>query len=130
MIFVDTGAWYASLVEDEPHHDDVVAWVNGNTEPLITTDFCIAETLNLFVARKRPKLATAFSKSVFGGRLCRLHILTERELVRTVPLFQTKCVVGWSFTDCTSQTVIGDLGIQTALALDQHFRQFGIRIVP
>jgi uncharacterized protein len=32
----------------------------------------------------------------------------------------------WSFTDCTSRVIIEKLGIPTAFAFDQHFRQFGI----
>ena len=38
---------------------------------------------------------------------------------------------GWSFTDCTSYVVMERLGIETALAFDDHFRQFGtVTVVP
>jgi predicted nucleic acid-binding protein len=37
----------------------------------------------------------------------------------------------WSFTDCTSKAVLERLGIATAFAFDQHFRQFGsVTVVP
>ena len=37
----------------------------------------------------------------------------------------------WSFTDCTSKTVMDSLGIRTAFAFDGHFREFGsIEVVP
>lgn len=130
MIFVDTGGWYASIVADEPHHQAVASWIASNTEPLLTTNFCLAETLNLLVARKRPLLAASFAKSLLEQRLCQLHLVTEVELARSVAVFQTQCHAGWSFTDCTSKVVIDSLGIQTAIALDKHFRQFGIKIVP
>jgi hypothetical protein len=32
----------------------------------------------------------------------------------------------WSFTDCVSYTVMTQLGISEAFALDEHFKQFGI----
>ena len=35
----------------------------------------------------------------------------------------------WSFTDCVSRAVIERLGITTAVAFDEHFRQFGTVIV-
>ena len=130
MIFVDTGAWYASIVVDEPHHHDVAAWIALNAEPLLTTDFCLAETLNLLVARRLPMLASSFAKSLFERTLCDLHFVTEEELARAIPVFQIKCYAGWSFTDCISKTVIDALEIRTAIALDDHFRQFGIKVVP
>jgi predicted nucleic acid-binding protein len=35
----------------------------------------------------------------------------------------------WSFTDCTSRVLMERLGIQTAFAFDDHFRQFGTVVV-
>ena len=35
----------------------------------------------------------------------------------------------WSFTDCVSRVVMERLGIQTAFALDDDFRQFGTVVV-
>lgn len=31
----------------------------------------------------------------------------------------------WSFTDCTSKVVMEEVGCRTAIAFDEHFRQFG-----
>lgn len=37
----------------------------------------------------------------------------------------------WSFTDCVSKVVMERLGLTSAFAFDQHFRQFGsVRVVP
>ena len=43
-------------------------------------------------------------------------------------LFQQRATVPWSFTDCTSKTIIDNLGITTLLAPDDHFRQLGLNI--
>jgi len=51
MIFVDTGAWYASLVPTDPDHTKAVQWLAGNDSPLLTTDYVIDETLTLLRAR-------------------------------------------------------------------------------
>lgn len=46
-------------------------------------------------------------------------------------MFSTYQDKGWSFTDCVSRVVMGRLGIDTALAFDEHFRQFGtVNVVP
>lgn len=130
MVFVDTGAWFASVVVDEPHHYDVNSWLENNSEPLSTTDYCLTETLNLFVARRRPSLGIAFGKALLKGKLASLHYLKEAQIARAFVLFESRCNAGWSFTDCTSKIVVDDLGINRAVALDQHFRQFGIEVVP
>ena len=39
MIFVDTGAWFASVVPWDANHVAAVAWFGQNQETLITTDY-------------------------------------------------------------------------------------------
>ena len=41
MIFVDTGAWYASLGPTDPDHGRAVQWLAENHSPLLTTDYVI-----------------------------------------------------------------------------------------
>jgi len=36
----------------------------------------------------------------------------------------------WSFTDCTSYAIIKNANITKAVSFDEHFRQFGIEILP
>ncbi len=35
----------------------------------------------------------------------------------------------WSFTDCVSYAVMKRLGITSAIAFDEHFKQFGFAVV-
>ena len=51
MIFVDTGAWFASVVPSDRDHAAATHWLNQNTQPLITTDYIVDETLTLLKAR-------------------------------------------------------------------------------
>ena len=53
MVFVDTGAWFALFVPSEANHAPVKAWLDASTEPLLTTDYCIDETLTLLLKRGR-----------------------------------------------------------------------------
>jgi predicted nucleic acid-binding protein len=50
-IFVDTGAWFASIVPADPHHRRIVEFLHRNSLPLITSDYVIDETLTLLRAR-------------------------------------------------------------------------------
>ena len=125
MVFVDTGIWFAEFVPDDPDHTGVSAWFAANVEPVLTTDYCVDETLTLLVARKRWQRALEAGRVLFDSNLVQLHFVTADQADRAWILFQQRATAAWSFTDCTSKVVIDDLKIRTAAALDDHFRQFG-----
>jgi predicted nucleic acid-binding protein len=129
MVFVDTGAWFAKFVPEDPQHAHVEAWFNSTTDRLITTDYCIDETLTLLVARHRLARAMVAGRALFDPSVTAVHYLTQNQVERAWILFQQRAAGGWSFTDCTSKIVIDDLDIRTAAALDDHFRQFGSVVV-
>jgi uncharacterized protein len=72
MIFVDTGAWYASLVPTDPDHTRAVQWLAQNHSPLVTTDYVIDETLTLLRARGERTRALALGK-FFDHDLAEIH---------------------------------------------------------
>ncbi|GIX00055.1 MAG: hypothetical protein KatS3mg111_3387 [Pirellulaceae bacterium] len=130
MIFVDTGIWFARFAPDDPAHQRVVAWFAANDQTLVTPDYCVDETLTLLVARHHIRRSIEAGRHFFDRSLADLHYLTVDQLHRAWILFQQRAAAGWSFTDCTSKIVIDELGIKTAAVLDEHFRQFGIEVVP
>jgi predicted nucleic acid-binding protein len=118
MIFVDTGAWYASLVPTDPDHAKAVMWLTENHSPLLTTDYVIDETLTLLRVRGERKRALIYK-------------ITAADLTLAWETFEQFDDKNWSFTDCTSKVVIEQLSIKVAFAFDHHFRQFGtIQVVP
>ncbi|HEY1602723.1 MAG TPA: PIN domain-containing protein [Pirellulales bacterium] len=130
MIFVDTSAWFARFVADDPDHARVAKWFEANDERLVTSDYCIDETLTLLIARKRPRLALQVGQQLFAQAICSIHFLTSDIINRAWILFQQQAASRWSFTDCTSKVVIDELGIRAAVASDVHFRAFGIVVLP
>ena len=131
MIFVDSGAWFALYVSRDPQHTSAARWLAANPGPLLTTDYVIDETLTLLRSRGQPALALDFGVDVFRGDLAVVHYLTRSEIAAAWEVFRTFADKAWSFTDCTSKVVIEALGIPTAFAFDQHFRQFGtVAVVP
>jgi len=131
MVFVDTGVWCAWHVAGDPDHAIIEQWIKANRQPLVTTDYCINETLTLLVVRRRPALALDAGRAFFHQNVAKIHFVTQNQVERAWILFQQRAAAGWSFTDCTSKIVIDDLGIATAAALDDHFRQFGnVAVVP
>jgi len=131
MIFVDTGAWYASLVPTDPQHAIAVQWLAANHSPLLTTDYVIDETLTLLRARGERKRALLLGARFFDLGLAEIHKITPADLVLAWTVFEQFDDKDWSFTDCTSKVVMEQLNIEVAFAFDHHFQQFGtIQVVP
>lgn len=125
MIFTDTSGWYATFVASDADHHRASHWMTLNTTPLITTDYVIDETLTLLRARGHGSLAIRFGTSAFAGRLGVVHYLNRSQIAAAWDVFHRYADKDWSFTDCTSKVVMESLGVTTAFAFDQHFRQFG-----
>ncbi len=117
MIFVDTGAWFASLIPTDADHASAVAWLDVNCSPLLTTDYVIDETLTLLRARGERKRALLLGERFFRFGLAEIHKITETDLMLAWETFERFADKDWSFTDCTSKVVIEQLGIKEAFAL-------------
>ena len=131
MIFVDTGAWYASLVPTDPNYLKAVQWLSANQSTLLTTDYVIDETLTLLRVRGERTRALVLGARFFDDGLAEIHKITTTELTLAWKTFEQFDDKDWSFTDCTSKVVMEELGIKVAFAFDHHFHQFGtIQVVP
>ena len=73
MIFVDTGAWFASVVPSDIDHASASQWLKQNSEPLLTTDYIIDETLTLLRARGESTRAIRLAEQFFSGALSQVH---------------------------------------------------------
>jgi uncharacterized protein len=131
MIFVDTGAWFASLVPDDEFHPAAIAFLRTNDEPLVTTDYVLDELLTLLKARGHTRRGEVFVREVLNGKITRLEWVAELDFMQPILVYQQYRDKSLSFTDCVSLTVIRRLEIKKAFAFDEHFRQFGtVLIVP
>jgi len=131
MIFVDTSAWFATFVPWDADHQQASDWFRLNRDPLVTTDYVIDETLTLLRSRGERSRGLLLADDFFLGDLAEVHFLTADGIRAAVAVFRRFADKDWSFTDCTSKVVIERLGLTTAFAFDQHFRQFGtVTVVP
>jgi predicted nucleic acid-binding protein len=131
MIFVDSGAWLASLVRTDPDHDNATRWLDANRSTLMTSDYVVDETLTLMRARGCEAEALICGDWFFDSQRIPIVRVTDDDCVQAWQLFRDYRDKRWSFTDCTSKVVMQRLGITTAISFDHHFRQFGdISVVP
>jgi uncharacterized protein len=131
LIFVDTSVWFAYFVEEDVDHALVRAWHSQMTDVLVTTDYVLDELLTLLKARGYARKAARVGDLIFAESMCELLYLNVEDVEEAWRLFRRFDDKAWSFTDCTSYIVMQRLGITTAAALDDHFRQFGfVSVVP
>ncbi len=129
MIFVDIGAWFASIVPSNPDHEAASRWLSRNTEPLLTTDYVVDETLTLLKVRGEARRALRIGEEFFRESLSRVYYLSTDDILSTWETFQRFSDKEWSFTDCASKVVIDKLKLTHAFAFDHHFHQFGTVII-
>lgn len=131
MIFVDTSFWFAQLVTDDADHEVAQRWYDRNRATLVTTDYIVDELLTLLKARGHADQACSVGQRFFDEIVSDLIYLNVEGIEEAWRLFRRFDDKAWSFTDCTSYIVMQRLGITTAAALDDHFRQFGfVSVVP
>ena len=129
MIFVDTGAWYAAVIQEDPAHDvcrNLLTHANGR---LLTTDYIVDELLTLLTVRGHRDVAKQIGPRMWQAEITNLHWVTPRDVEAAWKVFTRFDDKSWSFTDCTSHAIMQQLGIVEALALDEHFRQFGFATI-
>ena len=131
MIFVDTSAWFAAFVPNDPYYADAGAWLEQNTEPLVTTDYVLDELLTLLSFRGEHRRAGWLGEEILRERVAQLEWVTSADVDAAWDVFRGFPEPGWSFTDCTSRVVIERLSIATAFAFKEHFRQLeDVTVVP
>lgn len=131
MTFVDTGAWFASVVPRDPGHGAVIAYMNNYPGVLLTTDYVIDEALTLLRSRGEGPRAVQLGRELYDLTPHRIHFIDRTDIRAAWELFRGEPQRAWSFTDCTSKVVIERLHIKQVLTFDHHFREFGaLMLVP
>lgn len=135
MIFVATGAWFAVAVRNDPDHEAAMRWLRRNREPLVTTDYILAETATLLRMRDKTacghRLAVQVASSILRGESAILEKVNEEDLGRALGVLRTYRDHFFSFVDCTSFVIMERLGIHRAFSFDSNFNEYrGIMRIP
>jgi len=129
-IFVDTSAWYAAVVRKDRDHEIAKEFLKNNTQPLITSDYIMDETVTLLLSRVGHSYAVRFLEMLQTSRKVQLIYLAPTQIAAAITLFCNRADKGWSFTDCSSFVLMEEYQLQVAFAFDEHFKQAGFRVKP
>jgi predicted nucleic acid-binding protein len=127
-IFVDTGGFYALLVQRDDRHAEatrILQSAANEQRGFVTTDCVLDETATLLVARDCGHLLRDFFDTVFASAACAV-VWTDAERFHAVKDYFLKHVdQHWSYTDCLSFRVMKERRLRDALSKDVHFEQAG-----
>ena len=124
-VFIDTNGFYSWLSSDDARHRKAVRFFTSTERPLVTTDWIIGETCNLFVARRVPRLARILFEALERSVSIHQTSIGADRFDRARDLFLKYEEHAFPLTDCTSFVVMRELGLKDALTADRHFRTMG-----
>lgn len=129
VVFVDTRAWFASFVPNDPDYQAASEWLDQNRAALVTSDYIFDELMTLFKTRGEFDRALIVGDQLRRKQIANVLTLTEGDLDAAWRAFSQFRDKAWSFTDCTSFAVMQRLEIREAFSFDHHFKQFGLGVV-
>ena len=106
MIFVDTGAWYAASVPNDPDRPAAAAFLSSNRERLATSEYIVDEVVTLLRARGENERAIDLGQELLFGKSCKLIWVQASDVRRAWDVFTRFDDKQWSFTDCISRVVM------------------------
>ncbi len=132
-MFVDTSALVALANRTDRNHKHAANYldrIHRTPGGMITTDYVLDETYTLL--RMRIGLRNTVT---FGEALMRSDLFTIVQVDASVQRlawewFKQYQGETFSFTDCTSLTVMTSLSIREAFTFDKHFAQAGFIVKP
>lgn len=130
-LFVDTSAVLALLnAEDNKHRVAHACWLGWIDEGVSfeTHNYVILESHALIQNRLGMAAVQGFESAI--QPLLAVHWIQPKTHQSAVQLLLAANRRGLSLVDCTSFVVMGQLGIESVFAFDQHFAEQGFRIFP
>jgi predicted nucleic acid-binding protein len=129
MIFVDTSAFYALLDADDQNYaqaSEIWRDMVEAEEDLVTTNYVLVETFALIQNRLGLEAVRQFQDDV-------VPVLTVEFVTQEIHRLGIAAVLAasrrnLSLVDCISFEVMRDMGIKSAFAFDDHFRQYGFSL--
>ena len=133
-LFVDTGAFIALTDADDENHKPAVAFYRNAKEKgtrFVTTNFVVCETMNYLRARISHNIAALFRENLKKSGSIEIVTVTPSIEDAAFTIFKRYTDQDFSFTDCTSFSIMSSLKLKSVFTFDKHFEQFeGIGRLP
>ncbi|HWO15263.1 MAG TPA: PIN domain-containing protein [Solirubrobacterales bacterium] len=132
-VFVDTSAFVALRNESEAEHERARAALAGlisEGAALFTSNYVFAETYTALMVRVGREEAIEWGRRFRAGGAVEMVRLDQEIEDEAWEILERHSDKSWSYVDATSFALIERDGGNEAFALDTHFAQRGLRVLP
>ncbi len=133
MIFVDTGAFFASKVANDINYSSALIIESqiqeGTYGKMVTTNYILDELFTLLRGRVAHKEVIQIGESIRKSPNIRIIWIQGALEEKGWDFFKLHQDKTFSFTDCMSFIVMEALNIDIAFTYDSHFKQAGFQII-
>ncbi|MDH5203808.1 MAG: PIN domain-containing protein [Nitrospirota bacterium] len=126
-IFIDTGAFIALIDAGDENHKAAKTFYKSAIEKgtkFVTTNFVVCETMNYLSARVSHDVSVIFRENLKKSSFIEIITITPFVEDSAFNIFKQYADKDFSFTDCTSFSVMKSLKINRSFAFDKHFEQY------
>lgn len=130
-MFVDAGAFIGLYARRDQYSERAMAiWheLQPHRSTLRTTDFVVAETLNLLGKVAGPQAAAQAGLAIY--RQLTVMAVEQADVLTALDWMRRYADQRFSFVDCTSFVVMRRLGLKRAFTFDHHFAIAGFEVWP
>lgn len=128
MIFVDTSAFLAIENRRDAHHSRALSlrntWLKKG-QTLVTSDYVLDESYTIIRLRAGHPVVVQFGEAIRNSQLLRIVYVTPEIIEEAWRLFKAHADHDFSFTDCTTFSLMERLSISAAFTFDSHFKEYG-----
>jgi predicted nucleic acid-binding protein len=128
MIFVDTSAFLAIENRLDAHHSRALSlrdsWLKKG-QTLVTSDYVLDESYTIIRLRAGHPVAIQFGEAIRHSQILRIIYVTPEIIEEAWRLFKAYGDHDFSFTDCTSFSLMDRLSIPAAFTFNSHFKEYG-----
>lgn len=120
-LFIDTGAFLALTDADDQNHKAAAAFYRNVKEKgirFVTTNFVVCETINYLRARMTHDIAVFFLENLKKSGFIKMITVTPPIEDAAFSIFRQYTDKDFSFTDCTSFSIMRTLKLKSAFAFE------------
>jgi uncharacterized protein len=124
-LLADTSFFVAYLNARDEHHAMAIEWMTASAEPMITTEWVLAELGNFLAEGPDRRLFGALVHALMAEKRIEIVPADHKSFLEGLVLYARRTDQSWSFVDCVSFCLMKARKIKNALTTDRHFQQAG-----
>jgi uncharacterized protein len=128
-LLADTSFFVAYLNPRDEHYTQAVEWMTMSSERIVTTEWVLAELGNYLAEKWNRRLLGSLVRALSAEERMEIVPADHTSFINALSLYVRRQDKSWSFTDCSSFSLMKARKIKDALTTDHHFEQAGFTVL-